>query len=47
MATEALDIGATGAEQCDVMFCAPLHVLEEIQLVCLASQAAVSGQEPG
>jgi hypothetical protein len=29
-----------------VAFCAPLHVLAEIELVRLAGQAAVPGQEP-
>ena len=47
MATEAFDVGAPGTEQRDVMFCAPLHVLAEVQLVGLTGQAAVSGQEPG
>ncbi len=47
VAGEALDVGAAGAEQGQVAGLAPGGVLAQVQLVGLAGQAAVPGQEPG
>jgi hypothetical protein len=47
LAGEALDVGAPGAEQLQVMLAAPAGVLAQVQLVGLPGQAAVPGQETG
>jgi predicted nucleotidyltransferase len=47
VAGEALDAGAAGAEQGQVAGLAPAGVLAQAQLIGLAGQAAVPGQEPG
>jgi hypothetical protein len=44
---EALDVGAARLEQAQVMLVAPARVLAQVQLVGLAGQAAVAGQESG
>ena len=43
---EALDVGAAGLEQADVVLLAPAGVLAQVQRVRLAGQAGVTGQEP-
>jgi hypothetical protein len=43
---EALDVSAASLEQLDLALLAPAHELAQVQLVGLAGQAAVSGQEP-
>ena len=43
---ETLDVGAPGLEQADVVLVALARVLAQVQLVGLAGQAAVAGQEP-
>jgi hypothetical protein len=47
VADGALDVRAPGAEQGQVAGLAPAGVLAQVQLVSLAGQAAVPGQEPG
>jgi hypothetical protein len=47
VAGEQLDVGAPGAEQAQLVLLAPAGELPQIQLVCLAGQAAVPGQESG
>ena len=47
VAGEALDVRAAGAEQAQLVLLAPAGVLAQVQLVGLAGQAAVPGQEPG
>ena len=47
VAGEALDVGAAGSEQGQVAALAPAGVLAQVQLVGLAGQAAVPGQESG
>src|ERR1035441_6314670 len=47
VAGEAFDVGAAGTEQAQVMLLAPAGVLAQVQLISLAGQAAVSGQESG
>jgi hypothetical protein len=42
---ETLDVGAAGLEQAQVMLVVPARVLAQVQLVRLAGQAAVAGQE--
>jgi hypothetical protein len=44
---EALDVRAAGLEQAQVMLLAPAGELAQVQLIGLAGQAAVPGQEPG
>jgi hypothetical protein len=44
---EALDVGAAGGEQPQLMVLAPGRVLAQIELLGLAGQAAVACQEPG
>jgi uncharacterized protein (TIGR03085 family) len=44
--TERFDVGAPRTEQRDSTFCAPLHVLAEVKLICLARQSAVTRQKP-
>jgi hypothetical protein len=44
---EALDIGAAGLEQAELLLLAPARVLAQVQPVGLAGQAAVASQEPG
>jgi hypothetical protein len=43
---EALDVGAAGLEQADVMLLAPAGELAQVQRVRLAGQAGIAGQEP-
>src|SRR5215472_11015997 len=43
---ETLDVGATGLEQAQAVLVAPTRVLAQVQLVGLAGQAAVAGQNP-
>jgi hypothetical protein len=45
IAGEALDVGAAGLEQVQMMLLAPAGKLAQVQLVRLAGQAAVAGQE--
>ncbi len=45
VAGEALDVGAPGLEQPQVMVLASAGELAQIQLIRLTGQAAVSGQE--
>ena len=47
VAGEALDVGAAGAEQPQLVVLAPGRVLAQIELVGLPRQTAVPGQEPG
>ena len=47
VASEALDVGAAGVEEAKVAGVAPAGVLTQVQLLGLAGQAAVPGQEPG
>jgi hypothetical protein len=47
VAGEALDAGAPGGGQGQVAGLAPAGVLAQVQLLRLAGQAAVPGQEPG
>jgi hypothetical protein len=47
VAGEALDVGAAGGELAYLVLLAPGRVLAQVQLVGLAGQAAVTGQEPG
>ena len=44
---EALDVGTARLEQVQVALLAPARILAQIQLISLAGQAAVAGQEPG
>jgi len=46
IAGEALDVRAPPLEQAEVMLTAPARILAQVQLVRLAGQAAVAGQEP-
>jgi hypothetical protein len=45
VAGEALDVGAAGLEEAQVVLVAPAGVLPQVQLVRFAGQAAVAGQE--
>ena len=47
VAGEAFDIIAAGPEQADAILLAPAGELAQVQLVGLAGQAAVGGEEPG
>jgi hypothetical protein len=47
VAGEALDVRAAGGEQVQLVLLAPGRVLAQDQLVGLAGQAAIPGQEPG
>jgi hypothetical protein len=47
IAGEELDVGAAGLEQAELMLLAPAGELPQVQLVRLAGQAAVGGEEPG
>lgn len=46
MTTEPLDVCTARTEQRDLVFCAPAHVLAEIQRVRLIREAAVADEEP-
>jgi len=45
VAGEALNVGAAGLEQAQMMLVAPARILAQVQPVRFASQAAVPGQE--
>ena len=47
VAGEVLDVRPEGSEQLHLMLLAPVDELAQVQLVGLAGQAAVSGEEPG
>jgi hypothetical protein len=47
VAREALDVGATGGEQAQLMLLALAGELAQVQLIGLAGQAAVAGHEAG
>jgi hypothetical protein len=47
IAGETLDVSAAGPQQVQVVLLAPGRVLAQVQLVSLAGQAAITGQEPG
>ena len=47
VAGEALDVGAAGLEQAQVVLVALARILAQVQLVGFAGQAAVAGQESG
>jgi hypothetical protein len=42
---EALDVGAPGLEQAQVVLGAPARILAQVQLIGLTGQAAVASQE--
>jgi hypothetical protein len=44
---EELDVSAAGGEQVQLVLLAPTGELAQVQLLGLADQAAVAGQEPG
>ena len=47
VAAEELDVGPAGAEQAQLVLLAPARELPQVQLIGLAGQAAVPGEEPG
>jgi hypothetical protein len=47
IAGEELDVGAAHLEQAELMLLAPAGELTQVQLVRLAGQPAVGGEEPG
>ena len=47
IAAEAFDVRATGLEQAKLMLLAPAGELPQVQLVGLAGQPAVGGEETG